>query len=108
MTVDNMEEFPHFSFSYRPLTLYEEAQLADDVLATNTVLAAAEYNVLLIVKHVKKWDLKFNGELIDHTNENIVANVASPLIYRIVSEIRGDGRVTEDDLMLLRAAAKNS
>ncbi len=107
VTVDNMEEFPNFSFSYRPLTLYEEAQLADDVLATNTVLAAAEYNVQMIVKHITKWDLKHNGVVLDHTDEEVVAKVASLLIHRIIGELRGDGRVTEDDMMLLRAASKN-
>ncbi len=108
VNVTDMEAFPNFSFSYRPLTLYEEAQLADDVLATNTILAAAEYNIQMIVKHVTKWDLKYNGVVLDHADEEIVAKVASPIIHKIIGEIRGDGRVTEDDMMLLRAAAKNS
>ncbi len=107
VTVNDMDEYPNFTFSYRPLTLYEEAQLADDVLATNTVLAAAEYNVQMIVKHITKWDLKYNGAVLDHTDEEVVAKIASPLIHKIIGELRGDGRVTEDDMMLLRAAAKN-
>ncbi len=106
--VDDMPEFPDFEFTYRPLTLYEESQLADDVLATNTVVAAAEFNVQMIAKHVTKWNLSHLGKELDHADVDIVAKIASPIIYRIVGAIRGDGRVTEDDLMMLRAAVKNS
>lgn len=105
--VDDMPEYPNFEFTYRPLTLYEESQLADDVLATNTVLDAAKYNVEMIAKHVTKWNLSHLGKELDHTDVEVVAKIASQIIYKIVGAIRGDGRVTEDDLMMLRAAVKN-
>ena len=105
--VDDMPEFPDFEFTYRPMTLYEESQLADDVLGTKTVLEAAEANVAMIAKHVTKWTLTHDGKSLDHSDADVVAKLASPLIHRIVGEIRGDGRVTEDDILMLRAAVKN-
>jgi hypothetical protein len=100
-------DLPAVSFSYKPLNIYQTAQLTTSVLATDSIENSTESNLRMVTEHLIDWDLvkenpnyspdseegaEFSAEFVkvDFTNMNELKLVSPIIMNHVLSMIRGD------------------
>jgi hypothetical protein len=99
---------PEFSFTYKPLNVYQASLLTDQVIVAKKYEGVMLANLELIANHIIKCNLvKPNGALIDMNNVEELKKMSPKVIDLILKEIRKDNSTVKKDVELTEQALGN-
>jgi hypothetical protein len=111
-------DLPEVNFVYRPLTMYETAQLSSKVLETEKLEDSTIANLEMLATHLVDWDLMKESndvdsegnpklEKVDFTDVEELKLVSPLIMNHIIGTVRGDHANPLMDIKAIEEQVKN-
>lgn len=96
--VELTSQTPAFKFEYKPLNVFQAAQLTDAIMDAGKYEKVVLANLDLMTRHLISWDVKKpDGSIVDFTCIEELKRLSPKLVDLVLQEIRKDSSNSKED-----------